>query len=66
VTANFTSYTIRILTKRGDVDHDMDVICGSDRDVQLAAQVISRPYGLEIWDGERLVAAFPPKVARAA
>jgi hypothetical protein len=66
VTANFTSYTIRILTQRGDVDHDMDVICGSDRDVQLAAQVISRPHGLEIWDGDRLVASFPPKAARAA
>jgi hypothetical protein len=66
VSATFTSYTIRILSQRGDVDRDMDVICSSDHDVQLAAQVICRPDGLEIWDGDRLVATFPPARAKAA
>jgi hypothetical protein len=66
VSSHFTSYTIRILTQRGDVDRDMDVICASDRDVRLAAQVICRPYGLEIWDGERLVASVPSAGAKAA
>jgi hypothetical protein len=66
VSSHFTSYTIRILSQRGDVDRDLEVICASDRDVQLVAHVISRPCGLEIWDGDRLVASFPPVVAKAA
>jgi hypothetical protein len=66
VSATFTNYTIRVLSQRGDVERDMDVICASDHDVQLAAQVISRPHGLEIWDGDRLVATFPPATAKAA
>jgi hypothetical protein len=49
------------------VDSTMSLICTSDHDVKLAARVITRPYGLEIWDGERLVAGFPPAAtARAA
>ncbi len=61
-----TSYTIRILTRSGDVDRDMDVICASDQDVKLVAQLVRGPYGLEIWDGERVVAQIPAAGAKAA
>jgi hypothetical protein len=44
----------------------MNLICMSDHDVKLAARVITRPYGLEIWDGKRLVAALLSAGASAA
>jgi hypothetical protein len=60
VPARYTSYTIKILAPGGRaVDSAMNLICTSDHDVKLAARVITRPHGLEIWDGERFVAAFP-------
>ena len=62
----FISYTIRLLTSGGRVDSAMSLICANDRDVTLAAQVISHPHGLEIWDGDRRVAAFPPSAVKAA
>ncbi|MGZ3273628.1 MAG: hypothetical protein ACXU82_00010 [Caulobacteraceae bacterium] len=64
----FTSYTIRILGQGGDIVCAMSLICADDHDVQLAAQIMSHPYGMEIWDGDRRVAALPPaaKPAKAA
>jgi len=62
----FTSYTIRILAPGGRVDSAMNLICASDQDVRVAAQVLSRPNGLEVWDGDRLVASFPPAAAAKA
>jgi hypothetical protein len=60
VPARYTNYTIKILAPGGlRVDRAMNLICTSDHDVKLVARVITRPYGLEIWDGDRLVAAFP-------
>jgi hypothetical protein len=60
VLGRYTSYTIKILAPGGRmVDRAMNLICTSDHDVKLAARVITRPHGLEIWDGDRLVAAFP-------
>lgn len=64
--ARYTSYTIRILGPGGRVDSTMNLICTSDHDVKLAARVITRPYGLEIWDDRRLVAAFLSAGASAA
>ena len=64
--SKFTSYTIRLLAPGGRVDSAMSLICASDRDVTLAAQVISHPHGLEIWDGDRMVATVPPPAVRAA
>ncbi len=66
VLGKHTSYTIRTLTRSGDVASDMDVICASDQDVKLVAQLVRAPNGLEIWDGERLVAQIPPAGAKAA
>jgi len=66
VPGKYTTYTIRILTPGGGVASAIDLICASDRDVKLAAQVLIRPYGLEIWDGNRRVDAFPPAGAKAA
>lgn len=62
----FTDYTIRILGQGGQPASAMTLTCASDHDVTLAAQVISRPCGMEIWDGDRLVATFPAADARAA
>jgi len=62
----FSTYTIRILGQGGGVDSVMELICANDHDVNLAAQVLSRPHGLEIWDGDRRVASFPPVGAKAA
>jgi hypothetical protein len=44
----------------------MSLICTSDHDIKLVAGVIARPYGLEIWDGDRLVAAFPSSAGSRA
>jgi hypothetical protein len=66
VSGNFTNYTIMILGDGGGIQGAMDLICASDHDVRLVAQLIRRPHGLEIWDGERLVALFPPAGAKAA
>jgi hypothetical protein len=66
VPGKFTNYTIRLLTPGGRIDSAMNLICANDRDVTLAAQVISHPHGLEIWDGDRMVAAFPPAAEKAA
>jgi hypothetical protein len=66
VPGTFTSYTIMILSQAGGIQGAMDLICASDNDVRLVAQLIRRPHGLEIWDGERLVAMFPPAGAQAA
>ncbi len=63
---HYKTYTIMILSEGGGIHAAMDVICANDHDVRLVAQVIRRPHGLEIWDGERLVALFPPASARAA
>ena len=66
VLGKHTSYTIRTLTRSGDVASDMAVICASDEDVKLVAELVRGPYGLEIWDGERRVAQVPPAGAKAA
>jgi hypothetical protein len=66
VSGRFTSYTIRILAAGGRVDRAMNLICASDQDVGLAAQVLGRPHGMEIWDGARMVASLPPSAAKAA
>jgi hypothetical protein len=66
VAARYTSYTIRILAPGGRTGSEMNLICTSDHDVKLAARVITRPHGLEIWDGNRLVAAFLSAGASAA
>ncbi len=62
----FTSYSIRILGQAGDVVLEMSLICANDRDVELAAQIMSHPYGMEIWDGDRRVATLPATTAKAA
>ena len=62
----FTSYTIRILAHGGQTALEMNLICADDHDVTLAAQIMSHPYGMEIWDGDRRVATLPPTNARAA
>ena len=51
-----------------DEPREVCLICADDHDVQLAAQIMSHPYGMEIWDGERRVAALPPaaRPAKAA
>jgi hypothetical protein len=66
VPGKYTTYTIMILSEGGGIHGAMDLICGSDHDIRLVAQLIRRPHGLEIWDGERLVALFPPANAKAA
>jgi hypothetical protein len=66
VPGNFTDYTIRILAQGGQAASVMSLICARDRDVMIAAQVLSHPHGLDIWDGDRLVASFPAASAKAA
>jgi hypothetical protein len=66
VSGRFISYTIRFLAPGGRVDRAMSLICASDQDVQVAAQVLSRPHGLEVWDDRRFVASFPPPAAAKA
>ena len=62
----FIDYTIRILAKGGKTVCAMSLICASDSDVMLVAQLMSHPYGMEIWDGGRLVASLPSQAAKAA
>ena len=64
--ANFTNYVIRIRAEGGQGVSILTLICANDRDIMTAAQVLPHPYGLDIWDGERLVASFPATGARAA
>jgi hypothetical protein len=66
VPGKFTSYTIRILAQGGQTALEMNLICADDHDVALAAQIMSHPYGLEIWDGERRVGTLAPTSAKAA
>jgi hypothetical protein len=66
VTGHFTDYTIRVLNQGGQSATIMSLICANDRDVMIAAQVLAHPSGMEIWDGDRLVASFPAGSAKAA
>lgn len=55
-----TCYTVRLLAANGEPDSEMSVDHPSDDDVIDAVGGFDHPHAMEIWDGDRHVATFPP------
>ena len=54
-------YLIRLLNARGERHAMLEREHQSDDEAIDPAGFLDHPHALEVWDGERLVARFPPK-----
>ena len=54
------AYRLYVLGRDGHVSRRIDLECASDQEAVLLVSEHHHVHGMELWDGARLVATFPP------